>query len=60
MEQKKYKVTIHWQAHGYYTREVWAESEDQAINLAKEEDDDDLQAQMGDYRITEEHVEEDE
>lgn len=60
MEGKKYKVTIRWQAHGYYTAEVYAASEAEAIELAKEQDDDDLQAQMGDYRITEEQVEEDE
>lgn len=48
----KYSVTIRWQAHGYYTAEVHADSEAEAIELAKEHDDDDLWAQMGDYRVT--------
>lgn len=55
----KYNVTIFWQAHGYYTAEVYADSEAEAIAEAKEHDDDDLWAQMGDYRVTEcnaEHI----
>lgn len=55
----KYNVTIRWQAHGYYTAEVYADSEAEAIELAKEHDDDDLWAQMGDYRVTDcdaEHI----
>lgn len=55
----KYSVTIRWQAHGYYTAEVHADSEAEAIELAKEQDDDDLWAQMGDYRVTDcdaEHI----
>lgn len=49
---RTYKVTIRWQAHGYYTAEVEASNETEAIELAKEHDDDDLWAQMGDYRVT--------
>lgn len=48
----KYEVTIRWQAHGSYTTTVHADSEAEAIELAKEEDDDDLWAQMGDYSVT--------
>lgn len=55
---KTYKVTIHWQAHGYYTVEVEAGSESEAFDLAKEHDDDDLWGQMGDYRVTEQSAEE--
>jgi hypothetical protein len=50
----KYSVTIKWQAHGYYEVEVYADSEAEAIAEAKEMDDDDLWAQMGDYRVTDE------
>ena len=50
----KYKVTIEWEAHGYYEVEVYADSEAEAIAEAKEMDDDDMQAQMSSYRITDE------
>ena len=50
----KYSVTIKWQAHGYYEVEVYADSEAEAIAEAKSMDDDDLQAQMSSYRITDE------
>ena len=50
----KYNVTIKWQAHGYYEVEVYADSEDEAIELARQEDDDDLQAQMSSYHVTSE------
>jgi len=50
----KYSVTIQWEAHGYYEVEVYADSESEAIELARQEDDDDMQAQMSSYRITDE------
>jgi len=49
---KRYRVTINWQATGYYTADVYADSEDEAIADAKDWSDDDLQSQMTDYRIT--------
>jgi hypothetical protein len=51
-EPMKYKVTIEWQALGFYEVEVYADSEAEAIAEAKEMDDDDLQAQMSSYTIT--------
>lgn len=53
-EPMKYNVTIKWEAHGYYEVEVYADSEAEAIELARQEDDDDLQAQMSSYRVTSE------
>ncbi len=53
-EPMKYNVTIKWEAMGYYEVEVYADSEDEAIELARQEDDDDLQAQMSSYRVTSE------
>jgi len=50
----KYSVTIKWEALGYYEVEVHADSESEAIAEAKEHDDDDLQAQMSSYLITDE------
>jgi len=53
----KYKVTIEWQALGFYEVEVNADSEAEAIAEAKEMDDDDLWGQMSSYRITDEDAE---
>lgn len=50
----KYNVTIKWEARGYYEAEVYADSEAEAIELARERDDDDLQAQMSSYHVTSE------
>lgn len=50
----KYLVTIQWEARGYYEVEVYADSEAEAIAGAKSMDDDDLQAQMSSYHITDE------
>ena len=60
MEQKKYKVTIEWRSTGYYTATVYADSEAEAINLAREEDDGNLANQQTDYQETFTHAEEDE
>ena len=46
----KYNVTIKWQAMGYYTAEVYADSEAEAIELARQEDDGDLTNQQVDYQ----------
>ena len=48
----KYNVTIEWQAMGYYTAEVYADSEAEAIELARQEDDVDLANQLVDYQET--------
>ena len=48
----KYNVTIKWQAMGYYTAEVYADSEAEAIELARQEDDGDLTNQQVDYQET--------
>ena len=59
-DKKRYTVTIKWVAHGQYIiQQIDADSEEDAIRQAKEWDDDDLQSQVYDYRITEEQVEED-
>ena len=48
----KYIVTIEWRATGYYTAEVYANSEEEAIDLARQEDDGDLANQQTDYQET--------
>ncbi len=60
MKQKKYKVTIEWRATGYYTAEVYADCEEEAMDLAREQDDGDLANQQTDYQETSHHIEEDE
>ena len=59
-DKKRYTVTIKWMAQGEYTiQQIDADREEDATRQAKEWDDDELQAQMSDYRITEAQVEED-
>ena len=60
MEQKKYTVTIEWRATGYYSTEVYADSEEDALDCARAQDDGDLFNQQTDYQETSVHIEEDE
>jgi hypothetical protein len=59
-EEKKYKVTIEWRATGYYTAEVYATSEEEAIDLARDYNDGDLINQQTDYQETSVDAEADE
>lgn len=59
-EEKKYTVTIEWRATGYYTKEVYATSEAEAIDAARAEDDGNLENQQTDYQETSVDAEADE